>query len=455
MRASDLQVLPFFSTLPVEEIEWIATHALVISLEEGQYLVTEGAVVAQFHVVIDGRLMLTRSTADSLVVVGSQYPGNYGGILPLLSGEPSPFNIEAAIDSQLLALDKELFQQFTVACPTAAQLVLSDLPPDDDIDAKQADYITTMGKLTASLLHELNMPAVTSNDAASMLAMLLPQLHRTSFELDTVGLSFEELENLLAFEQRIHSSGGERPLLAPEAHAALEREVSVWLSTRDVENSEDAALTFVSAGITPTELNRLADELPATSLIPAVNWLALSLEAARLLDEIRLSTSRIRNLISGLQMYSYLAEPVREAVDIHELLETTLKSMRYKLRTVNVDRTFADQLPTVYANRSQLEQVWMNLIDNALDAMDGEGHLTLVTSATERIVSVEVQDDGSGIRPEHLDSIFQPFYTTKEVAQGTGLGLDMTYRIIKQHNGDIDVQSKPGMTRFIVTLPVA
>lgn len=459
MRATDLRTLPFFSHLPIEEVEWILTNATVKELPEGQYLVEEGQAVTYFHIVVDGRLQLTRSANGALVSVGLQYPGNYGGVVPLLSGEVSPFGVEAAIDSRLMLMDKGLFQNFMVDCPVAAQDVMTDVPisveDTEDSEELPVDYLTSLGKLTASLLHELSLPSRAAQLATESLITLMPRLHMASFELDTVGLSIEQLEDLLAFEERVYASVSSKPLLSPDEHGALEREVSVWLSTRNIENGEDAALTFVSIGITPADLSQLEQELPPGSLVPAVTWLALSLEAARLLDEARLGTSRACSLVNAVQMYSYLDQPDREPVDAHEWLEATLKMLRYKLRNIRIVRKFTDELPVVMANGTQLGQVWMNLIDNAIDAMGGEGILTLVTIVEPNTLTVEVQDNGPGIRPEHIERIFEPFYTTKEVGQGTGLGLDMTYRIIKQHDGDINVQSKPGMTRFIVTLPRA
>lgn len=458
MRAVDLQSLPFFSELPLEEVQWLLDNAESTVLEEGQYLIEEGMSAAYFHIVLEGKLQLTRSENDSLVSVGLQFPGNFGGVLPLMSGENSPFNIEAVVASRLFLLNKTSFQDFMMACPVAVEHVMSSMDVSVSQEHAEAapppDYVETVGKLAASLLHELNLPSKSAMIASRTLIELMPKMHMASFELDTVGLTFEQLEDLLTFEERIYSSSYEKPLLTPEEHTTLEREVSVWLSTRDIVESEDAALTFVSIGITPTDLQQLIEELPPGSEVAVINWLALSLEVARLLDEVRLSTSRVTDLVNAVQLYSFLEQPDREPVEVHEWLDATLKMMRYKLRNVKIIRNFSDDLPHVYGNGTQLGQVWMNLIDNAVDAMEGEGTLTLSTQVDGDRVLVEVQDDGPGIRPQHIDRIFEPFYTTKDVGQGTGLGLDMTYRIITQHDGSIDVQSKPGLTRFIVSLPI-
>jgi signal transduction histidine kinase len=194
--------------------------------------------------------------------------------------------------------------------------------------------------------------------------------------------------------------------------------------------------------------------LPADAAPILLLWLCESLGATGLLDEIGQSARRIADLVGAIKEYTYMDQGDLQQVDIHRDLENTLRILKHKLKEIQVDRQFDPELPKVMAHGGQLNQVWTNLIDNAADALGGQGVLSLITRSENDFVMVEVADNGPGIPPEILPRIFEPFFTTKSVGAGTGLGLDTSYRIIHQHNGTIEVQSQPGHTRFIVRIPV-
>jgi signal transduction histidine kinase len=234
-----------------------------------------------------------------------------------------------------------------------------------------------------------------------------------------------------------------------------EDEMGNLLDEIGVENAWEVGPALVSAGFTLDELATLREQIGEDALPSVLCWLAGVINAVELLDSIEQTSRRISDLVGAIKEYTYMDRaPVQDDVDIQRGLDTTLKMLNHKLKNINVIRDYDPDLPKVTANGSSLNQVWTNLIDNAIDAMKGGGTLHIITRDENEFVMVEVKDSGTGIPADVQPHIFEPFFTTKEVGSGTGLGLDITLRIIRQHNATIEVQSKPGETRFIVRIPV-
>jgi signal transduction histidine kinase len=227
-----------------------------------------------------------------------------------------------------------------------------------------------------------------------------------------------------------------------------------WLETRRVASPWEVAATLVNARVTLAKLTTLTTALSDDRAAIILIWLCQSLTAASMLDDIEQSTARISDLVGAIKQYTYMDQAPLQEVDLHQGLENTLKVLNHKLKRVQLIREYDPDLPLILARGGELNQVWTNLIDNAIDALNGEGEIRLITRAENQFVMIEVADNGPGIAPETLPRLFEPFFTTKGVGTGTGLGLDITYRIIQQHNGSIDVQSRPGHTRFIIRLPI-
>jgi signal transduction histidine kinase len=213
------------------------------------------------------------------------------------------------------------------------------------------------------------------------------------------------------------------------------------------------AANLVKADLTLADLQELATDLPPGSETTALHWLDSALYAASLLQEIEGSTTRVSELVTAVKSYTFMDQAPIQRMDINQGLDDTLMVMSHKLRDIDVGRAYDARLPGITANGSQLNQVWTHLIDNAVDAMAGRGELTIITRNENDFVMVEVKDNGPGIPADAQERIFEPFFSTKDVGAGTGLGLDITYRIVKQHKGTIEFHSKPGETRFIVRLP--
>jgi signal transduction histidine kinase len=247
----------------------------------------------------------------------------------------------------------------------------------------------------------------------------------------------------------------EAPKLTPIQESEREDALSEWLDEHGVPDGWELAPIFVGAGTTPEFLDRVADQAPPAMLEGAVRWLAYTLETELLMREITDSVARISSLVAAAKQYSNMDRAPHERVDIHAGLKSTLVMLAGKLRGLEVVKDFDPSLPKVPVYAGELNQVWTNLIDNAVQAMDGHGTLTVRTSMDGDRVRVEIGDTGPGVPEKLRRRIFEPFFTTKPVGQGTGLGLDISYRIVVgRHGGDLTVESQPGDTRFIVRLPL-
>ena len=246
------------------------------------------------------------------------------------------------------------------------------------------------------------------------------------------------------------------PALDPLAQSDAEDDLSAWLEARGVEDGWRMAPTLVGAGLSLRELETLPGGLAPAALSTLLAYLEATLAATALAGEVEVSAQRISTLVKAVKDYSYMDQAPLQQVDLHEGLENTLSILGHKLRGgIVVKRAYDRTLPRVCAYGSELNQVWTNIIDNAVDAMDGRGTLTISTARDGDSATVRIADSGPGMPPEVQARIFEPFYTTKGVGQGTGLGLDISFRVVvNRHHGDIGVESRPGGTRFTVRLPL-
>jgi signal transduction histidine kinase len=322
---------------------------------------------------------------------------------------------------------------------------------------RQSEKMATLGTLVAGVAHELNNPAAAAGRAAEQLKVALARIEQARAELDAAPLAERERAALDEVANRARHQARAQFELDPLERSDREAEVEEWLEEHRVAEPWLLAPALASLDLDPARLAEIVGGLSPAALAAAVTWTAAVFTVYGLLHEVSQGSGRISEIVRALKSYSYLGQAPILKVDLHEGLDNTLVILRSKLRKgVTVARAYATDLPAIMAYGSELNQVWTNLIDNAVDAMGGSGKITIRTQRDGDWAVIEIEDDGPGI-PESVQSrVFDPFFTTKEPGKGTGLGLSTSHTIVtEKHRGSIDVSSRPGMTRFTVKLPIA
>ena len=456
IQVEELRRVPFFAQLQDEQLQWIAEHSSEMILKNGDVLFTEGNPGVHFYVLLSGLLQITRNIGGRETVLVTHHPGIFTGEVPLLTETPFVASGRLIADSRLLAMDIPQFHAMLARCPSLIKAVLaafSNRVQSMDSVIQQNDKLAGLGKLSAGLAHELNNPAAASRRSAQQLRKTVQTLQSSSLTLNQQ-LTTAQMEQLALLRDIV----SKKQALELDALEQSEREdeLGAWLDDHGIADSWDLAPTFVRVGLDVQQLDDFAARIEPASPADALAWLEATLTATELLDEIDHSTSRISELIQAMKEYAYMDQAKQQEVDIHEGIDNTLKIMQHKLKhDIVVTREYDRSLPRVMVYGSELNQVWTNIIDNAVDALDGHGQIKIRTWREGDFIQVEISDNGSGIPPEVQSHIFEPFFTTKGVGKGTGLGLDIAHRIVvDDHHGDITVTSKPGDTRFQVCLPI-
>jgi signal transduction histidine kinase len=366
--------------------------------------------------------------------------------------------VRAVVPSRIYWLETKYFPELIRSFPALLQRlveVMSDRVREVTQMDERHDKLMALGKLSAGLAHEINNPAAAARRAAQHLGERLQTLNALCLTLSHRTLTDEQIAFLTEFQQEALNCLTAAPALDPLAESECEEEIGDWLETHQIADGWKLAPTFVRAGLHKEELDSLAECMQGQALNDALQWLEATWSSQELVKEIEHSMARISDLVRAIKEYSYMDRTDLQEVDVHHGLENTLIILGHKLkRGVTVIREYADNLPHISAYGGALNQIWTNLIVNAIEAMNGKGNLWIRTSAKPDHILVEIADDGPGIPPDIQGRIFEPFFTTKPQGEGTGLGLDTVYRIARKHQGTVRFQSKPGDTCFQVRLPL-
>ena len=325
-----------------------------------------------------------------------------------------------------------------------------------EVTLRQSERLATLGRLSAGMAHELNNPTAIARQGAEQLRTSIARLERTQFALGAAGLSSEQHELIAELEKEAEARAKKPSSLDPVARSDLEQEVEDWLDDNGIEDPWEHASTLVAMGLCSAELEDLTKNFDPTVAPVVIDYFGSQFTAYTLLEEIGHGARRIAEIVKALKGYSYMDQAPVQAIDVREGLNDTLVMLSSRLRDgIKVSLDYAEDLPRVQGYGSELNQVWTNLIDNAISAMGGQGALELRAYQDDDWVVVEVADSGPGIPLEAQGKIFDPFYTTKAPGEGTGLGLNISHGIIvEKHRGQISVASTPGATRFTVKLPI-
>jgi len=453
---SELLRVPVFADLPDDQIAWFLSQAQELNYKAGDTYLRQGTPADSMFVILDGQLELHGEMGGETVAF-SMKAGDVTGVLPFSRMKQFSVNGRAATDSRVLRFPAALFPDLVQKMPELAKRLvglMSDRIRETTRIEQQRDRLAALGKLSAGLAHELNNPASAAKRATSQLRDALKKIKDASLELgrrDLTSAQRGEIEKLeISFVQR------DEPPSDTLAISDLEEQLDSLLRSHGQSDLWQLAADLARKNIRPEVLDSLFAALDAGTARAALVRIAASVEIAGLLNEIESSTSRISDLVGAIKEYTYMDQAPVQNVDIVKSLETTLTILNHKLkRGVVVQRDYQRIPLLVNSFGSELNQVWTNIIDNAIDAMGGKGELRIRTCREDNCVVVEIGDNGPGISPEVEPHIFEPFFTTKGVGNGTGLGLDTVQRIVKKHRGSIQVTSQPGDTRFQVWLPLA
>ena len=458
MSPEDLYDVPLFAELSDERLAWLVERAEEQRLAPGEWLFEEGGRATHFWVLLAGELEGIRTVAGGEVVVITHEPRGYIGAIPLLTGQPYMAGSRAVAECRLARWDAEAFRGLVRAEPAIEQTFLRVFAPafaGIEAATQQREKLATLGGLAAGLAHELNNPAAAARRASGDLREAVRDLDgavATFAELDVPAPAVGELVRL-----RAEAAAVERAPLGALDAADREDELASWLEEQGVEEAWDLAPTLVAGGLDLGFGERVLEAAGAAALPAALGWMGAGLRAVELLDQLEDSTDRVSRLVKAVKDYSYMDQAPEQEVDLAEGLDSTLTMLGHKLRkgSVEVVRDYDRDLPRVSAYGSELNQVWTNLIDNAIDAVDGAGTITVRTARQGDRALIEIGDDGPGVPEDLRARIFEPFFTTKDVGHGSGLGLDISHRIVVgRHHGDIRVESSPGDTRVQVRLPL-
>jgi signal transduction histidine kinase len=456
VEISELLRVPAFSGLPEDQIAWFLGQAQEMQVRAGETYLRQGDPADAMFVILEGE-MQARGEFGGETVIFTSKAGDVGGTLPFSRMKQFTVTARAVTDGRILRFPASRFQDLVQKMPELAQRlvgVMSDRIREATRIEQQRDRLAALGKLSAGLAHELNNPASAAKRATSQLRDMLIRIRDASHELGRRELTPAQRAEIEKLEASLTSLDGPPPDALTISD--LEDQIDAWLQRHGQRNLWQLASDLARRNIKPSVLESLFATLDPDTAQAALVRIAASIEVAALLNEIESSTSRISELVGAIKEYTFMDQAPVQSVDIVKSLETTLTILNHKLkRGVVVQRDYEPIPLLVDSFGSELNQVWTNLIDNAIDAMGGKGELRVRTYREDTCVVVEIGDNGPGIPAEIRPRIFEPFFTTKGVGEGTGLGLDTVLRIVKKHRGNIQVTSKPGDTRFQVWLPLA
>lgn len=460
--AEALRQVPEFHTLPDEQIQWLVRQGELRTYSDGDKVFVKGDAIQGFQVVLQGGVQLRLVRGGNQIDMGTYEPGEILGKLPYSRMKNAVGEGIARGDTLLFFLHQNRFPEMISQCHEITEVLvhnMTDRARDFVKLQQQTDKMMALGKLSAGLAHELNNPSAAVVRSAQELKKHLgglPEKFKRVIKIRTTDEVVDKV-NEWVFGKISKAATDSRTMMEK---AAAEDELADWLEQKGLANSYDLAEVFAGFQVSPDDLRQVASWLSEEDVLPVINWVAQVLTTEKLVSEIEEASRRINGLVTSIKSYTHMDRAAeRSPVDIPEGIRNTLTMLHHKIRRnqVEVIETFPPDLPRPHAYAGPLNQVWTNLIDNALDALEGrpESKLEIAAAHDRAFVKVTLTDNGPGIPADIIDQIFDPFFTTKPMGKGTGLGLEVVRQIVHQHQGKVEVTSVPGRTQFTICIPIA
>ncbi|MDB5540650.1 MAG: hypothetical protein JWQ89_2377 [Devosia sp.] len=452
-----IRAVPIFADLSDEEADELWRSAERVTAAPGEVIIEEGAPGDRLYIVLSGALEVTKREGVRDITLATRRPGEVLGEMSLLEQAPRTASVRAVEASELLAIGPEAFRRLLERRPGAATTLLRTVVGrlrSTEASLVQADKLASLGTLAAGLAHELNNPAAAIQRSSELLAGAFEAWRQRTVALNALDLTAGERAALAELEAGVMGCGRMR-----DADAAIRREESRLIAALEklgVPEAWEIAPAMAAYGWTVERIAPVEAGFSAARLPIVLQWLGSGLATQQLTEEIQRASKAISDIVHAVKSYAYLDRAPVQDVDLRQSLDDTLMILNHKLKHgIEVTKTFEADLPPITAYAGELNQVWTNLIDNAIQAMDGKGRLELAARRLGGEVEVRIADSGPGIPPEVAARVFEPFFTTKAQGIGTGLGLHIAHNIVvNRHGGRIDFSSKPGRTEFRIVLPV-
>lgn len=460
MNIELLRQVQVFAGLAESDLEQLYASGQEISLKPGEVLVEEGSPPGPIWVILDGSFEVTKRADTQDIVLSVRKPGDLVGEMAVLGQVPRTATVRALESSRVLRISPEVFLTVLAANPSVVHAVIRQVSArlrNIERLLVQNAKMASLGTLSAGLAHELNNPAAAVARSSDQLRDTLSNWQFWTGRLNRLSLSTEQLDHLEGLREELNTRAESPLVLDSLERSDREEEFQSWLQDHNIDEAWELAHLLTSSGWSPSTLEDIAGVFSEKQIPPVISWLAYGNSTYSLLADVRTGAHRISEVVRAVKDYSYLDESPVQQIDITRGLEDTLQILSYKIPPgIVITREYETGLPRIEAYARELNQVWTNLIENAVDAMGGNGALKLRAYASGKNVVVEVIDNGPGISPDIEKQVFDPFFTTKPQGLGTGLGLHIVYNIVvEKHRGLVDFTSRPGETIFRVTLPVA
>jgi len=460
-QLESLKRIPALSEVPTNQLQWITVKGECQDFEKGDYLFSRGDPIDKLIIVLKGKFSIKIEQNGEFKTIADVEEGDISGALPYSRATHAAGFSIAQQKSSIITLDKTFFREMIRdyhELTTALVHTMTTRVREFTRTQHQQEKLMSLGKLSAGLAHELNNPAsamVRSSTELRKTMDEMPEKLKGIISAELTGVQIDAINKILSDKNKPSDTEVKKWSLTRKAE--LEDDMAEWLEDQGVEDGYDFAPVFIENKLETADLEQMTNNIRSRDIPTVMDWVLNVLTSKSLVDEINYSSARISDLVSSIKSYTHMDRGTEmEPLDVTDGINNTLKMLGHKLKQkqINTELNFPDLIPKISGRTGSLNQVWTNIIDNAIDAMDKEGNLKISIEQDADRLMVTIQDDGPGIPKDIQSNIFDPFFTTKKIGEGTGMGLDIVNRIIRNHHGEIKLQSLPGKTKFIFYFPL-